>query len=103
MFPEFISYSSEHLSSFVENLKKQRQTAVLNKVLCDFLLAGLAEANEFKQVTIYSKSCPLGEALLRFLQSTTGEINDFAAVRTNQVMMMPWSTNCVATATISGV
>jgi len=76
---------------------------VLNKVLYDFLLAGLAETNEFKQVTIYSKSCLLGEALLRFLQFTTGEINDLAAVRTNQVVMMPRSTNCVAAAATSGV
>jgi hypothetical protein len=76
---------------------------VLNKVLCYFLLASLAEANEFKQVVIYSESCLLGEALLRFLQFTTGEINDFAAVRANQVVMMPWGTNCVAAAVISGV
>jgi len=76
---------------------------VLNKILCDFLLTGLAEANEFKQVAIYSKSCLLGEALLRFLQITTGEIDDFAAIRTNQVVMMPWSTNCVTAAAISGV
>jgi len=66
-------------------------------------LAGLAETNEFKQVVIYSKSCLLGEALLRFLQFATGEINDFAAVRTNQVVMMPGSTNCVAATAISGV
>ena len=76
---------------------------MLNKILYDFLLAGLAEANEFKQVVIYSESCLLGEALLRFLQITTGEINNFAAVRANQVVMMLWSTNCVAAATISGV
>ena len=56
---------------------------MLNKVLCYFLLASLAEANEFKQVVIYSKSCLSGEALLRFLQFTTGEINDFAAVGAN--------------------
>jgi len=76
---------------------------VLNKILCDFLLAGLAEANEFKQVVIYSESCLLGEALLGFLQFTTGEINNFAAVRANQVVMMSWSTNCVAAAAISSV
>jgi len=76
---------------------------VLNKILYDFLLAGLAEANEFKQVAIYSESCLLGEALLGFLQFTTGEINNFAAVRANQVVMMSWSTNCVAAAVISGV
>jgi hypothetical protein len=76
---------------------------VLNKVLCYFLLASLAEANEFKQVVIYSESCLLGEALLRFLQFTTGEINDFVAVGANQVVMMPWGTNCVAVAVISGV
>jgi len=73
------------------------------KALGGFFLAGLAETNEFKQVAIYSKSCLLGEALLRFLQFATGEINDFAAVRANQVVMMPWSTNCVAAAAISGV
>jgi len=76
---------------------------VLNKILRDFLLAGLAETNEFKQVTIYPKSCLPGEALLCFLQFTTGEINDFAAVGANQVVMMPWSTNRVAAAAISGV
>jgi len=54
-------------------------------------------------VAIYSKSCLLGEALLRCLQFATGEINDFAAVRANQVVMMPGSTNCVAAAAISGV
>ena len=76
---------------------------MLNEILCDFLLAGLAETSEFKQVVIYSKSCLLGETLLCFLQCTPGEINDFAAVRANQVMMMPWSTNCVAVTAISGV
>ena len=76
---------------------------MLNKVLCYFLLASLAVANEFKQVAIYSESCLPGEALLRFLQFTTGEINDFAAVGANQVVMMPWGTKCVAAAVISGV
>ena len=69
---------------------------MLNKVLCDFLLADLAEANEFKQVAIYSESCLLGETLLRLLQFTAGEINNLTAVRANQVVMMPRSTNCVA-------
>ena len=75
---------------------------MLNKVLCYFLLAGLADADEFKPVVIYSKSCLSGDALLRFLQFTTGEINDFAAVGANQVVMMPRGTNCVAAAVISG-
>ncbi|MBA7679416.1 hypothetical protein ES703_87708 [subsurface metagenome] len=76
---------------------------MLNKILCDSLLAGLAKTNEFKQVVIYSESCLLGEALLCFLQFTTGEINDSAAIRANQMVMMPWSTNCVAAAATSGV
>ncbi len=76
---------------------------MLNKVLGYILLAGLAEANEFKPVVIYSKSCLLGETLLRFPQCTTGEINDLVAVGANQVVMMPWGTNCVAAAVISGV
>jgi len=76
---------------------------VLNKILYDFLLAGLAETNEFKQVTIYSESCLFGEALLRFLQFTTGEINDFATVRANQVVVVPWGANCVAVTATPGV
>jgi len=75
---------------------------VLTKILYAFLLADLAETNEFKQVAIYSKSCLPGEASLHFSQFTTGEINDLAAVRANQVVMMPWSTNCVAAAATSG-
>jgi len=66
-------------------------------------LAGLAKTNEFKQVAIYSESCLLGEALLHFLQITTGEINDSTAVGANQVVVMPRRTNCVAAAAISGV
>ena len=76
---------------------------MLNKARCYVLLAGMAEANEFKPVVVYSKSCLPGEALLRFLQFTTGEINDFSAVGANQVVMMPWGTDCVAAAVISGV
>ncbi len=76
---------------------------MLDKILCDFLLAGLAEANEFKQVTIYYESRLLGESLPCFLQFTASKINDFAAVGANQVVMMPWSTNCVAVAATSGV
>jgi len=63
----------------------------------------LAETNEFKQVTIYSEPSLLGKALLRFRQFTTGGINDFTAVRANQVMMMPRSTSCVAAAAIPDV
>jgi len=66
-------------------------------------LTGLAKTNEFKQVAIYSESCLLGEALLHFLQIITGEVDDSTAVGANQVVVMPWSTNCVAAAAISGV
>jgi len=76
---------------------------VLNKILGLFPLAVWAEADEFKQVAIYSESCLFGETLLRFFQFTAGEVNNLTAVRADQVVVMPWGTNCVAAAAISGM
>ena len=73
------------------------------KILYDFFLVSLADAEKFEQVAIYSKSCLPGESLPRLLQITGGEIDNFAAVRANQVVMMPRSTDYIAVAAISGV
>lgn len=66
-------------------------------------MTGLAEPNELKQVTIYSEPGLVGEALLHFSQFTVGEINNPTAVRANQVVVVPWGTNCVAVAATSSV
>ena len=76
---------------------------MLGKILGCFFLAGLAETSELKQVTVYSEPGLLGQALLHLPQFKPGEINHRATVGANQVVVMPWGTNCVAAAAISGV
>jgi len=71
---------------------------MLNKILCFFFLASLAETYEFKQVTVYSEPGFFGEAFLYFAQFIAREINDLPAAGANQVMVVAWGTNCVAVA-----
>jgi len=76
---------------------------VLDKILSCFFLAGLAETDELKEVTIYSEPGLPGQVLLHFPQFKPREINNRAAVGANQVVVMPQGANRVATAAISGV
>ncbi len=76
---------------------------MLDKILCCFFLAGLAETNQLKQVTIYSEPGLSGQVLLHLPQLKPREINNRATVGANQVVVMPCGTNRVAAAAISGV
>ncbi len=67
------------------------------------LLAGLAETEKLKQVAVYSEFALLRQALLQFTKVMTSEINNYAAVGTNQMVVVLWGTYCVATAAMSGV
>jgi len=48
----------------------------------------MAETKELKQMAVYSEPALLGDTLLQFIGIMAGEINDYAAVRTNQVMVV---------------
>ncbi len=76
---------------------------MLGKILGRLFLAGSAETNELKQVAINLKPGLLGQPLLQFTEIVTGEIDNLAAVGADYVMMVPWSTDCVAAATASGM
>ncbi len=77
---------------------------MLNRTLSGFFfLTGLTETNELKQVTIYPEPGLLDEALSHFPQIATGEISNPAAIGADQVVVVPWSTNCIAVAAASGV
>jgi len=75
----------------------------VDKILCCFFLAGLAETEELKQVAVYSESALLREALLQFAKIMASEINNCTAVGTNQMVVVLWGTNCVAVASASGM
>ena len=65
-------------------------------------MASLAETEELKQVAVYSKPALPGQPLLQFTKIVPGEINNCAAVGTNQMVVVLWRTNCVAVADASG-
>lgn len=62
-----------------------------------------AETDELKQMAVYSEPALLGEALLQFVKIVTGEVNNYTAVGTNQMVVMLWGTNCIASAVTSGM
>jgi len=66
-------------------------------------LAGLAQTGELKQAAVYSEPTLLGEPFFQFAKIMTGEINNSTAVGADQVVVMLWSTNCVAVTAASGV
>ncbi len=70
---------------------------MLSEMLCCFL-ASPAETKELKQVAVYSESTLLREALLQFAKVMAGEINNYATVGTDQMVMVLWRTDYVAAA-----
>ena len=62
---------------------------MLDKILCCFFLAGLAETDQLKEVTIYSEPGLQGQVLLHLPQFKLREINNRATVGANQVVVMP--------------
>jgi len=66
-------------------------------------LAGLAETKELKHMAVYFKPVLLRQALLQFTKVMPGEIDNFAAVRANQMVVVLWGANCVAAVDASGV
>ena len=61
-------------------------------------MTSLAETKELKQMAVYSEPALLRDTSLQFIGIMASEINDYAAVGTNQVMVVLRGTNCVAAA-----
>ena len=66
-------------------------------------LAGLAETSELQQVAVNSESTLPGKPFFQFAEIMAGEINNSTAVGADQVVVMLWSTNCVAVTAASGM
>jgi len=66
-------------------------------------LASLAETKELKQVAVYSEPALLIEALLQINKIILSGINNYAAVGTNQMVVVLGGTDCVAAANASSV
>ena len=69
-------------------MKNTTQLVVPNKILGCLFLACLAEAGELKKVSFHLKASLLGQPLLQLTKGTIGEVNNLAATRTDQVMMV---------------
>jgi len=66
-------------------------------------LTSSAEANELKQVAVYSEAALLGKTSLQSAKTMAGEVNNYTAVGTNQMVMVLWVTDGIASTVASGM
>ena len=83
---EYVNGERKYFS--LTNCRIQLLGSVYKNLGFGCLVAVLALAQELKEMTIYTKTSLVGQALLQFTQVTGGEVNHGAAVRANQVMVV---------------
>jgi len=76
---------------------------MLNKTLGSLFLASLTQTDELKKVVFDLKPGLQGEPLFQLVKVMTNEINNCTALRANEVVVVPRSTDCVAMAATPSV